>query len=190
VKQINPNIFPKDGFWFREADGARINGETWANVVARVIAYRRRTHVPEGNAKQDIINQACERNPNLCVEDNGVTQATRRKASLKTIVFKWLLDLLTKKNKDGVDFVDEGTHNQRADICAHCPKNLQIVSGCGACESTLKAQREAILGSRKADGRLFGCADLGEYLPVSTWVESQALDKPELPAACWRKRTL
>lgn len=190
MKGINPNIYPKDGFWFKESDGARIFGDSWAGVVARVIAYRRRSKIPEGNARQDVITQACQRNPNLCIEDNGVTQAIRKRASLKSMILNWMIRLLERKTKSGLDYVDAGTQARRAEVCIKCVKNAPISSGCASCEATLKAQRENLLSGRPASKNIFACSELGEYIPVSSWLDEQALDNDALPEECWRRRSL
>lgn len=190
MKKVNPNVYPKDGFWFRDKDGARIAGDTWAGVVARVISYRKRAGYPPGDAEAEVMAQACERNPILCTEDSGAHAELLRKASLKSKVLAWMALARSHKKENRIDYVPAELAQARADICAKCPLNQSLQEGCHSCRQALQEMRNEVLGRRRTDTRLNACLELGEDLPTAVHLERESVVRPELPDHCWRKRTL
>jgi hypothetical protein len=187
---MNPNVFPKSGYMFQERDGTRIFGQTWAGVVARVARYRQRANLPPGDPQGEVVAQACQREPSLCQDDNGQNQAFLQRASLKTLVLQWLSQLRGRAERNEIEFVEDAVSRSRADICAKCRHNQPLPDGCASCRAVLVEMRRTVLGKRYIDGRLHECAALGEDTPVSTHLEAQALDRPDLPENCWRRRSL
>lgn len=187
MKTLNPNIHPHDGYFFKESDGATLRADTWAGVIKRVILYRQRAKYEKGNPEQEVIAQACARDPVLCREDNGATASHIKQQPLKARVLTWLNTLRADKDKA---FVEEHTARERAAICAACPKNKGLPSGCASCKAAVKILREQIIERRFQDGRLNACEHLGEDLPTSVNMELQSVEDAALPANCWRKRTL
>lgn len=192
MKQINPNVYPHGGYFFKETDGTSHAADSWAGVIARVKTYRKRQGKPAGNAEAEVIFQACSRHPVLCVEDNGVTQAQQVRVSLKGRVLQWLMSIRKAKKADQVHIVSRDLHEARTDVCIRCPLDKGMAdSGCGSCRAALKELKSSIVGGRETDARISVCPALGEYLPVSTWLDLQTTNDSELPAGeCWRKRTL
>jgi len=189
VKQINPNIYPKDGYFFRESDGSKHVATSWEGVVKRVTRYRERQGRPVGSVHDEVVFQACHRNPSLCVDDNGTYRVKLQEASLKSRVLRWLSKLREIK-KEGFRFVDQALHDARVDVCYRCPLNKNLPEGCSSCRAALNVLREELVGSRKTDSRVTACPILGEYLPVSTWIDLPAVGNESLTRECWRKKTL
>jgi len=188
MRTLNRNLYPRDGYFFKESDGARIGADSWPGVVKRVIAYRQRAGLPLGNPEQEVTEQACSRSPSLCVEVDPATLVQRKIVSLKGRLLAWLAAIRAKRSKEGkLDFVDEGMAKRRADYCAGCPNNTPLPGGCGSCVAALKEIRRDILASRKQDGRIQGCAHLGEDTVVSCHLDLVRVDDPTLPGHCWRK---
>lgn len=189
MRSINPNVFPKDtaGYVFIESDGARLFADGWAGVIARVKMYRKRAGLPPGNPEEEVKAQACARNPTICRESGPADLTKARNVPLKSRVIAWLNKLRADR---GRSFVDEETRRARAGICAKCPKNTALPSGCATCKAALSALRKEVIGDRFVDGRLAACDVLGEDLAASTNIELQAEPNPELPGDCWRQRTL
>lgn len=186
MKTINPNVYPKDGHHFIERDGAKIVGDSWNGVIARVVRYRKRAGYPEGDPRTEVINQACQRNPIICAEDNGANQQELTRASLKSRILAFLQGLRVNKPQ----LVDDSTALGRANICARCPKNQPLQDGCSSCRAAVQALREEIVGRRTFDGRLNACTITGEDLPSAAFMELQAQDNGNLPEHCWRRRKL
>lgn len=191
MKEINPNIYPKSGYVFKDSDGAVISGDSWAGVISRVIAYRKRQGKSFDKVSEEVISQACQKNSSLCVEDTGVRQAHLKVATLKGRVLKWLTAMQDLRKKNEVVFVSESLRDARADVCSRCPKDKGMSSdNCGSCRAALKELQRGVVGERKGDARFSACPVLGEFLPVAVWIEQQAVANDELWVECWRKRTL
>ena len=62
MKAINPNMYPKDGYRFKDPDGSWHHGDSWAGVINRVKAYRSRQGKPVDGVHDEVIAQACHRN--------------------------------------------------------------------------------------------------------------------------------
>jgi hypothetical protein len=188
---INPNIYPHDGFVFKDSDGTTHSGDSWAGVIVRVQNYRRRQGGPVDSVESEVIFQACLKNPILCKEDNGITRAARKIVSLKGRVLQWLNALRGVKEKEGLRYVDPDMHAARTDVCVRCPLNKSMTEGCSSCKAALDSLRDELVGRRgRTDARITACPVLGEYLPVSTWIDVPTEVNADLPAECWRKRTL
>jgi len=187
MKKINPNLYPHDGYYFVDSDGARIFGDTWNGVVVRVKKYRERAGLPPGNPMEEVMAAACARNPGYCHEANSVSAEQLTKATLKSRILKWLSDFRKIPNKQ---FVGWDLVHARADVCARCPKNTALPGGCASCRAAVKEARTAIIGDRPIDARLNACVVLGEDPVVTGYFEMQTVENSELPAECWRKRTL
>jgi hypothetical protein len=187
VKAVNPNLYPHEGYRFQDSDGSWHVGQSWAGVIGRVKYYRESQGRPAGNVSEEVINQACAKNPGLCTDAPSATEQYRV-VSLKGRVLLWLTRI--KDSKEPRIFVDDGMHSARTDVCFRCPKHTGLPGGCGSCVAALKSLKETVVGSRPFDARLQACDVTGEYMPVSVWLDQQAIVDPNLPASCWRKRTL
>ena len=188
MKRINLNLYPKDGYIFRERDGTIIRGESWPEVMRKVDQYRRLNKFPIGNVETEVTAQACSRNPSHCAENNAATVHQIKVVSLKGRVLKYMA-YLRKLTPKLIPWVDAAAAGRRASICASCPKNTHLPEGCATCRAALAAMRDEVLGvHRTKDHRLNGCVVLGEDLPTSVWVAHDVVDNPELPGNCWRKR--
>ncbi len=184
-QNINSNIHPHDGFFFKDADGVRHFADTWTGVAKRVALYRKRKGQPAGSPLEEVIAQACQRNPVLCHNEDGQRQLMLKKTSMKSKILSWLAWL---RGYEGKHFVEEGLARERANICAGCPLNQAFQDGCASCRATVTALRKEILGPKRfIDGRLNACLEMGEDLPTVVHLEMTAVQRDELPAHCWRK---
>lgn len=189
--RINVNIYPSGGYFFVETDGTTIRANnSWAGVVARVVAYRKRNGIASGNPSEEVHAQACKRNPNACHEaQDPVTMKAIKVATLKGRVLAWAASLRARRAHEPLPFVDEGLMRARANVCAGCPAHTALAGGCGSCKKAVKAVREEILGGRVIDDRMAGCVVLGEDCAINTWLGDITVDNPELPGCCWRRRS-
>jgi len=190
MKSLNPNIFPKGGYFFRDSDGAKIFADSWPGVIRRVEAYRKRAGYPPGNPTDEVIAQVCARDGTVCVETTEAYASQLRKTSLKGRVLQYLNRLRQNKTKEPPAFVDESEARRRAAVCAKCPKNTALPGGCASCKAAVTEMRKDLLGPKFIDGRLEACIILGEDLPVSSHLDQQTVIPEELPGDCWRKRVL
>jgi hypothetical protein len=191
MKKINPNLYPKDGHYYKESDGTTIRADTWPGVVVRVAAYRRRAGYAPGNPAVEVVEQACSRNPVICNDDsNNTYEMAVRKSSLKSRVLGWMALARTHKAQGRIEYVDAQTAVARAQICAGCPFNQSLQEGCASCRQAQAEMRKEILGRRPLDARLNGCLVLGEDMQTAAHLERETTENAELPGHCWRKRTI
>lgn len=193
MKKINPNIFPKDGYYFSEKDGVKIVGSTWGGVIARVAAYRKRAGYTPGDPTREVMEQACNRNPGACSEENGAYRAAVTVASLKGRVLQWFMSLKKRRGKEPISFVNDEEAARRRGVCRGCPFNTAIPEGCSSCRAAVSELRADIIGSgRYVDPVLVqhACSIIGSDLATSNWLDEVTEDIPQLPAHCWKKRTL
>lgn len=189
MRRINVNLFPKDGYFFKEKDGTIIRASSsWRGVVARVIAYRKRNNLALGNATEEVHAQACERNPEACQDVlDGPTRQALKVATLKGRVLAWLGSMRARSRE--LLFGDEKNMRARAAVCLNCPAHATIAGGCGSCKKAVRAVRQELLGPRPIDERLSGCSVLNEDCAISTWIDQPTVDNPELPGCCWRRKS-
>ena len=185
MTKLKVNMFPKDGHFYKEADGYIHRAGSWKRVIAMTQDYRRRNGLPMGDPEADVIAQACQRNPALCYEEYPHQREQRKKASVKGRVLAWLNRILARPERK---YVSPEEAQSRASICAGCPKNTKIAEGCSSCRAAIKEYRNKLVGNRPGDARIEACSELGEDLVVSTWLDEVRVEAPEAPANCWRKR--
>lgn len=188
MKRINVNLYPKDGYFFIDSDGARIRSDSWSKVMAKVQAYRKRAGLPAGDVEAEVMAQACSRNPSHCSEENDANRRQLMVTSLKGRVLKYLSFLRGLMPGNRIPWVSPQEAANRANVCASCPYNTPLPEGCSSCRAAVKAMHNEILGRRKQDPRLNGCAVLGESLQASVHVDHDVVDSSQLPGHCWRKR--
>lgn len=188
--RIKVNMFPKDGHKFKEADGTVIVGNTWSGVIARVRLYRKRNNLPPGDPENEVHAQACQRNPSLCIhDDGGTTRQATREVSLKGRVLKWFSEIRAR----GFSLVSPELAKDRAVVCKRCHLNVGLPEGCANCRAALNELRRSVLGEgRRGEDRLthHGCAVLGFEPATAVHLDEPTVENSELPDFCWRKRTL
>lgn len=190
MKRLNPNIYPKDGHFFRDKDGVQHRADSWPGVIARVAKYRQRAGQPIGDPVREVTEQACSRYPLLCNDESGHHADAVKKSSLKSRVLGWMGLARAHKAEQRIEYVDAATANARAQTCATCPLNQSLSEGCASCRQALEEMRKEVLGRRPLDRRLNACLVLGEDLQTAAHLERPTTENAELPGHCWRKRTL
>lgn len=187
MQAINSNLYPKGGYVFTDANGIKHAGDSWPGVIAKVRRYRERAGQPVGDVAGEVIAQACTQNPGLCRSEDPNYAIMLNKATLKTRVLKWLSTLRDLRQTQPPVFVSGEERTARANVCATCPANNPLPSGCSSCLKALTELRKSVIGGRFIDGRLNGCGILGEDLPASVHLEQTRVSNSDLPPQCWRK---
>lgn len=189
--QIKTNLYPKDGYIYREADGTLFRESNWNKVVKKVREYRLLKGIPVGDPVEDVTRQACSRQPTLCYDRAGVTVPVPI-VSLKSKVLKWLIDFVNRK-KDGatVEYVSPNEAANRAAICAGCPLNVQIgVNSCSSCKQSVDSSRSVLLGGRVRHPKISACSGLAVDLVTAVHLDEIRIENADLPSHCWRKKAL
>lgn len=187
MKKINNNIYPPGGYRFKETDGAWIEAQSWGGVVKKVREYRKRNNMPAGDPDKEVIEQVCTNHPGLCWEVDEETKKARTVVNLKGRLLLGYRDLA----KTRVEFVPLETARDRGNVCARCPKNTELPTGCISCRLALNELRGSLIGNRPVDDRLVahGCSVLGVELAALVHLDQPTIDNPALPKGiCWRRR--
>jgi len=199
-QKINVNVRPSAGYLFEESGGVTIRGNSWIEVVKRVQSYRSRNKMAPGSPEREVIDQACQRDPQL--RRDATTPTIRGKprparpmvkapVTLKSRVLGWLRSMRKLGEENTLVFVNSDERKRRAKICTDCPKRQAMKQGCGACKKALDGLRDEILGRGHATlPPEESCVVLGTDLPVMTWLDELTVENGDLPATCWRKKTL
>lgn len=190
--KINVNVFPSGsgGYVFTESDGTVIRGKSWSGVVRKVLAYRRQNNMPPGNAYDEVMVQACARNPVLCKQISKAPVAASKPASLKGRVLQWLSTLRGIAMRQSLSYVTEAEMRQRANTCAGCQNNKALPEGCSTCRHAIAELRKNIIGPERlnaCDKRTMACDQLGCDLPTAAWLDEPRIRNDGLPGHCWRK---
>lgn len=188
--RFNTALYPPKGYTFTEKDGVRISGTSWSDLFRRIADYRTANNKPVGDVEQDVHDQICEDAPGLC--EGGDPGSPPPISTLPSLTFNqrilgWLGTMVGLKRDSGLKLVDRDLAGTRAAICATCEFQRSLVSGCGACENTLKTSRTLLVEKNPDFPDLKPCAVLGEDCQVSVHLELPASSEPGLPVHCWRQ---
>jgi len=186
MQQIK-NIYPPNGYQFKESDGVLIAGQDWPDVIRKVRDYRKRNKLADGEPAKEVIAQVCEAHPNICWDVDEATKKERTVVNLKGRLLLSYRDLQKKRN----EFVSPELARDRANVCARCPKRVELPTGCMSCRLALQELRGKLIGSRPTDDRMVnhGCSVLGVELAALVWLDEPTSDNPNLPRQlCWRRR--
>lgn len=188
--KILVNILPPDGYRFRDPDGSAFVSTGWGPLIQQVREYRARKGLPTTQVAAEVMEQACARNPQVCSEA-GAQQGKRvhvPAATTKSKVIRWLDSIKSPPPR-----VTAEEAQRRAACCLRCPKNVKVTGGCAACSEVLMALRKRIFPAMppKVNPDLHACEILGKDLKAAVWMESEVAEvNPELPAHCWKKKTI
>lgn len=193
MRRINCNLYPSGGHFFVESDGSKHRAGNWRAVIKKVTEYRQRARLPMGDVEQEVMAQACARNPSICYDDRRAPPPPQPKSvTIKAQVLKWLFGFQQLKEREPLNYVSTAESVARAAICAKCPLNTPLgVKTCATCKETLKEYRKQLLGGARArDSRLGGCAVLGSDLVTAVHLDELRVENPALPPHCWRKKAI
>jgi hypothetical protein len=188
MRTINGNLHPKDGYWFQDADGVRHVDTSWKKLIARVTAYRKRRGIPEGNVKDEVNAQACERMPSYCGERQKHTEKPRMRGTFKTTVIHWLSQKSRDAREGSLTYVKEAEAQARREVCAKCPLKTDLKGVCSPCDTAMSSLRKVVAkGRREVWGGYNACSVLGIDLPTAILLSEAPSDNKNLPAECWRR---
>lgn len=204
--EYNTSLYPPLGYTFKEVDGTKFRGTSWADLEAKVRVYREQHGKPAGDVSGDILRQICKASPSYCRETTpGPKKNSPRdvrpdgprplahpglvgSGNIMARVSRWLNKLLDLKRKGSLAFVPAPEARRRALVCSQCPKQVALSSNCGGCMTTLKFVKGQILaGQAPVDKLVLSCSVLAEDQGVGVHLVSPASSDPALPANCWRK---
>jgi len=188
MRQINLNIYPKDGYVFRDADGYVHQAESWKKLAVSVADYRARNGFAPGEPWEEIMTQQCAKTPGFCNEQPTPDPTGM---SFTQHVLAWLAHAAGYKRLGQWNRIDDPTAANRAAICAVCPNQKALSTACGACITSIKTLRKALLnGATPQHQNLDPCAVLFEDCQSTVHVDPppvSAEQNAKLPPKCWRR---
>lgn len=187
-KKINVNLYPPQGYRFREADGSVHAGQSWAHLERTVKGYRERNGIPVGDVKSDIANQFCAEVPGHCRDDEPfVAPKNNPSLTFNNRVLSWIGTMLGKKRFGRTVKVDDAAAARRASLCVGCPAQKSLNTSCGSCVSMVKTSRKSILDGESKHQNLNPCELLGEDCALSVHLQQTPVVREDLPPHCWRR---
>lgn len=163
----------------------------------QMFEFRLRNNMPVGDETRDVDRFYCDQYPSFChpeARDINPNAPWSTNESMLKRVSRWSAALVHKTPRGGYPLETSVVAEQRAAICAACPKNVGWRGGCGSCSaSTLQLiQQLKQLKKTKHDGTLMGCAVGGWENSSAVWLSANATaisedQRSAMPAACWRK---
>lgn len=185
VLRLNPNLFVPIEFF--DTDGSHHTARDWDELAAKIIGYRERRRLPPGNPQQEIVDQACSRWSDRCI-DASPRNLRQLGPELNRRILSWIGNIVAFIHKIG--FVDKVEAARRAAICAACPRQASWQDSCASCRSQInRVAKELLDGHPFTDQMkaLNGCDALGEDTRVSIWLSQEPVNVAGLPEHCWRK---
>lgn len=188
--RIKTNLFPKDGYVFKNPDGALIrSSKGWKDLIVRVKDYRRINNIPLGDVENEVHDYVCKNHMSDCYDSSQVVTHVPEppQRTLKSSVLQWLADV--RRRKPELQFVPAELAAARANVCASCQFNKPLPSGgCSSCKAAIGEIRAQVLANKKVDQRLHTCERLGVDNAVLSHLEHPTMENPNLPDHCWFKR--
>lgn len=193
--RIIEGMVPPNGWHFFEGS-TRLEADDFKGIIELILKNRLANGIPAGNPQQDYQNYLCSTAPHMC-QGGGppapANYAPTPSQALLTRITTWLTNLY--ENFNGTGTVARSEADQRANICAGCPKNVEWEVGCPTCVSNAKRLGTIIRrGEDVGDYRhLKGCQILGHDNRTACVVQINNIwNTPEtnsqLPEFCWAKR--
>lgn len=197
---INPDESPPGGWRFVQKESGRVF-EHYAHkpFLEQIRDHRLANGYPiSADWVAEIHDELCREHPewgNTICRRIGANSGPRLLSFAATMSF---LQLLGKWVTAGAPYVDQEVAEERAEICASCPKNVYSEFGCGNCTTKIQ-QIISIIGGKRTtslDDKLNSCAICSCNLKAAVHfpLESQESNlTPEMKQElrdvpwCWKK---
>lgn len=187
AREINPNLYPPNGYKFTDRDGTLHKGESWRKLEAQVRDYRQRTGQELGDVWGEIMGQVCSEVPSYCGETPPPVVNAGHSLTFNQRVLQWFVTAMTLKRIGRWANVDDVVAAERAAICSTCPFQLSLNRACVACLTSIESGRKALTPGGSKHQNLNPCAILGEDCASTVHGDLPKTANDQLPAHCWRK---
>lgn len=190
---FNPNLYPSDGWYFRDANGTRhpANGSaSGLNALVNMVAnYRKVNSMPPGDPHTEVTVQICSRQPGFCRDSNQVAApGPLIKSGLGQKVLAWIQRMVREKREGKLRRIADRDALKRGEICARCPKQMGLPLTCGRCLDDIAKLRQALLdGKDPVHQGLGACSIFDDDLQTVIHFETGTAPNSDIPPQCWRK---
>lgn len=196
---INTTVVPVGGGWHylqEMPDGSKHRIPTQfvlpsdAALIKAVVQFRANHNLPQGDVMADIAdyvrkispeNDRFRRNPHLRPKAKPLDP----RATLSHRITDWLRNECPRQPR----LIPTHEADERSEICAKCPQNVQWKTLCYPCNEITEAfgQNLRQRPGYKFDSQLKACRLHSLYLPAAVFVDRDALPpvNGDAPSACW-----
>lgn len=182
-------MIPPGGWHYIDGD-ARINADSYSDLVRLVEHYRAENSLPVGDVEGDISAYICGNWPNFChgVESVTVTSvnAPTQLSQLLDDIQVWAKNIL--QSGKPVNYVTDELAEQRARVCRSCPKNKNWQGGCSSCIATARRMTASVRQGRDTTSSavLGGCLVQRHDNRAAIFLDrDEHVKAPGLPYDCW-----
>lgn len=189
----NLNLYPPEGYSFRDARAGEITGGNWPEVINKLRAYRVRAGLPVGKPEEEVFEQFCGRHPDYCRRGGASPGSTVRVAvkaqDFPYTVMNWLAATFTDLNRGKIKTVSMEEAARRAMICANCHRQTVWRTGCMGCNKNIHVLINEVMKTRKetpVSRGLQGCVAFGDDVRLAVHLDQKTKPVNEKPPHCWR----
>jgi hypothetical protein len=200
-KLIDQHTIPPDGMrYFQPETRMTIRGGDYWDLFVQVEKHRKVNNIPLGPLwKEEVEDQLCKTlPPGFCKE----IEPGKRSIGVTTRVgwedLERGMAVMIDWASQGRPHVSQELAEKRARICIGCYYNVNLASGCHACQGVVNMIYRAVGGSRTSlDAMLKQCAvckcsnQAQVHFPVEVLAEGTPDEMiPLFPEFCWKKEEL
>ena len=164
----------------------------WSTLIDAVKAHMAGNNIAEPlTIEMQMADWFCQYKPDFCIE---LVPERESRISAWKMMKRFFTSAMNTWQMGG--YVNQETANERAAICAGCPKNTdQVVEFCVGCHTRgLLSSAEEAMSRRSTpyDGRLKNCAVCHCVNRLKVWMPKAAMEEDGLteqwPDFCWMKK--
>lgn len=78
MPNFNRNLYPPDGYIFKDKDGVVHRGSNFGELFRKISAYRMRNRIPAGDPQAEVNAQLCKLFPGYCKSEGSERPKPRR----------------------------------------------------------------------------------------------------------------
>ena len=154
LKLKRKNMDPPSGWVFPIENGFVIKAGHFDKLIREIIRHLEvNGHEIPDNLEDIVENYICTQNPQSICEGDGPKRHFPNSREIETVT-KAIVQV-ARKGKDA--FVSQEEAQKRAEVCAGCPKNINVW-GCFLCTGLMKLITKSYGRKTTVDGYLRACA--------------------------------
>jgi len=184
--RLKPSLHPRAGYRFKDELGVTHVASNLTKLAESVRLYRKRLKKPPGEPMQEITEQICKAQPELCSKNTSQKPTLIAKALVSHVVH----DIKRTLKAGPMEKATPEEIQRRADICATCPYAINWADICRVCQTVSTESVNKILAPDKPNATIAGkcCVQGRDELAIAA---ARLNPRPvaEAPANCWRKET-
>jgi hypothetical protein len=184
----NPNLCPRSGYVFIDADGIRHEARGLESLISKLAEYRIRREMPIGDPIAEVHAYLCALYPRSCQRADTVPEsvlAQTRMNAISSDVGVWLRETWRKAVAREIVWVPDKGVKARVETCTACPYHEKATGACSACQESLNVVSFQLRAGRdRLSHKLFTCSRYRRDARVDVLLEQPS--DPAAPPNCWK----